>query len=254
MYDILLLLIEERSFQMNVKDAVVVVTGGSDGYGFGIAKVLKRAGAEVVITGRNREKLESAGEKLGVRTVRGDIASPSDWDRVFEVAGPVDVLVNNAGFGGKIAPVAEQSDEEIISTVMGNLAGTILGCRRAAKLMMERKKGTIINISSVCALYAWPGWSVYTAAKAGLAKFSHGLYTELRPFGVRVTCLTPSWGQTGFNAASHIQGASEDPQLSRKCTAPEELGQLVLEILETPDHLAIPDLTIQPMIQDISPM
>lgn len=71
---------------------------------------------------------------------------------------------------------------------------------------------------------------------------------------MRVTCLTPSWGQTGFNAAAHIQGASEDPLLREKCTAPEELGQLVLEILETPDHLAIPDLTLQPMIQDISPM
>ena len=254
MYDILWVLIGERSLQMNVKDAVMVVTGGSDGYGFGIAGVLKRAGADVLITGRNEAKLRAAGEKLGVRTVCGDIASPSDWDRVFEAAGAVDVLVNNAGFGGKIAPVAEQSDEEIVSTIMGNLAGTILGCRRAARLMSERGRGTIINISSVCALYAWPGWSVYTAAKAGLAKFSHGLYTELRPFGVRVTCLTPSWGQTGFNAAAHIQGASEDPLLREKCTAPEELGQLVLEILETPDHLAIPDLTVQPMIQDISPM
>ena len=254
MYDILWVLIGERSLQMNVKDAVMVVTGGSDGYGFGIAGVLKRAGADVLITGRNEAKLRAAGEKLGVRTVCGDIASPSDWDRVFEAAGAVDVLVNNAGFGGKIAPVAEQSDEEIVSTIMGNLAGTILGCRRATRLMSERGRGTIINISSVCALYAWPGWSVYTAAKAGLAKFSHGLYTELRPFGVRVTCLTPSWGQTGFNAAAHIQGASEDPLLREKCTAPEELGQLVLEILETPDHLAIPDLTVQPMIQDISPM
>ncbi len=239
---------------MNVKDATVVVTGGSDGYGFGIAKVLKKAGANVLITGRNESKLKTAAEQLKVRFLRADIASPADWDRVFEAAGAVDVLINNAGFGGRIAPVAEQTDEEILSTIQGNLAGTILGCRRAAKLMSERKRGTIINISSVCALYAWPGWSVYTAAKAGLAKFSHGLYTELRPFGVRVTCLTPSWGQTGFNAAAHIQGASEDPLLREKCTAPEELGQLVLEILETPDHLAIPDLTLQPMIQDISPM
>ena len=239
---------------MNVKDATVVVTGGSDGYGFGIAKVLKKAGSNVLITGRNESKLKTAAEQLEVRFLRADIASPADWDRVFEAAGAVDVLINNAGFGGRIAPVAEQTDEEILSTIQGNLAGTILGCRRAAKLMSERKRGTIINISSVCALYAWPGWSVYTAAKAGLAKFSHGLYTELRPFGVRVTCLTPSWGQTGFNAAAHIQGASEDPLLREKCTAPEELGQLVLEILETPDHLAIPDLTLQPMIQDISPM
>ena len=108
--------------------------------------------------------------------------------------------------------------------------------------------------SSVCALYAWPAWSVYTAAKAGVAKFSHGLYTELRPYNVHVTCLTPSWGQTGFNQAANISGASEDPAKAAQCTSPEELGMIVKNILETPDHLAIPDLTVQPMIQDICPM
>ena len=153
-----------------------------------------------------------------------------------------------------LVPVAEQSDEDIVSTITTNLTGVILGCARAARIMKEQKSGTIINISSVCALYAWPAWSVYTAAKAGVSKFSHGLYTELRPYGVRVTCLTPSWGQTAFNRSANITGASEDRELAAKCTKPEELGNLVREILETPDHLAIPDVTIQPMVQDIQPM
>ena len=166
----------------------------------------------------------------------------------------MDVLVNNAGAGGKIAPVAEQSDEEIIRTININLTGTILGCRRAAAMMCKRGSGMIINISSVCALYAWPAWSVYTAAKAGLAKFSHGLYTELRPYGVRVSCVTPSWGQTNFNNAAQICGASEDPEMAKKCTAPEELGAIICQLIGQPDHLAVPDITIQPMIQDISPM
>ena len=130
----------------------------------------------------------------------------------------------------------------------------MLGCRRVGAAMAARGRGTIVNVSSVCALYAWPGWSVYTAAKAGLAKFSHGLYTELRPHGVRVTCLTPSWGRTGFNRAAGITGASEDPALAEKCTSPEELGAIVKSILETPDHLAVPDLVVQPMVQDICPM
>ncbi len=70
----------------------------------------------------------------------------------------------------------------------------------------------------------------------------------------RVSCLTPSWGQTGFNKAAGISGASEDPAIAAKCTAPEELGELVKTILETPDHLAIPDVVLQPMVQDICPM
>ena len=238
---------------MEISGAKIIVTGGSDGYGKGIAKMLKAAGAQVWITGRNGAKLQAAASELGVDYLVADVTNPDDWDRVFAATGCPDVLVNNAGAGGKIAPVAEQSDEDIIRTININLTGTILGCRRAAEMMCRRGSGMIINISSVCALYAWPAWSVYTAAKAGLAKFSHGLYTELRPYGVRVTCLTPSWGQTEFNTAANISGASENPELAGKCTSPEELGNLVKSILETPDHLVIPDVTIQPMVQDITP-
>ncbi len=239
---------------MQLKNAKVLVTGGSDGYGRGIAAVLKKAGAEVWITGRNVEKLEKAAEELGVRTIQADASSGADWDRVMRETGELDVLVNNAGFGGKIVPVAEQTDEDIIRTIGTNLTGVVLGCRRAGAMMAKRKRGIIINISSVCALYAWPAWSVYTAAKAGVAKFSHGLYTELRPHGVRVSCVTPSWGQTGFNHAANISGASENPELAAKCIAPEELGNIVRSIIEQPDHLAVPDITVQPVIQDISPM
>ncbi len=239
---------------MQLKNAKVLITGGSDGYGRGIAAVLKKAGAEVWITGRNVEKLEKAAEELGVRTIQADASSGADWDRVMRETGELDVLVNNAGFGGKIVPVAEQTDEDIIRTIGTNLTGVVLGCRRAGAMMAKRKRGIIINISSVCALYAWPAWSVYTAAKAGVAKFSHGLYTELRPHGVRVSCVTPSWGQTGFNHAANISGASENPELAAKCIAPEELGNIVRSIIEQPDHLAVPDITVQPVIQDISPM
>ncbi len=239
---------------MQLKNAKVLVTGGSDGSGRGIAAVLKKAGAEVWITGRNVEKLEKAAEELGVRTIQADASSGADWDRVMRETGELDVLVNNAGFGGKIVPVAEQTDEDIIRTIGTNLTGVVLGCRRAGAMMAKRKRGIIINISSVCALYAWPAWSVYTAAKAGVAKFSHGLYTELRPHGVRVSCVTPSWGQTGFNHAANISGASENPELAAKCIAPEELGNIVRSIIEQPDHLAVPDITVQPVIQDISPM
>ena len=239
---------------MQLKNAKVLVTGGSDGYGRGIAAVLKNAGAEVWITGRNAAKLEKTAQELGVRTIQADASSGADWDRVMRETGDFDVLVNNAGFGGKIVPVAEQTDEDIIRTIGTNLTGVILGCRRAAAMMVRRKRGIIINISSVCALYAWPAWSVYTAAKAGVAKFSHGLYTELRPYGVRVSCVTPSWGQTGFNHAANISGASENPELAAKCIAPEELGNIIKSIIEQPDPLAIPDVTVQPVIQDISPM
>jgi NADP-dependent 3-hydroxy acid dehydrogenase YdfG len=121
--------------------------------------------------------------------------------------------------------------------------------------MMKQKSGIIINVSSVCALYAWPGWSIYTAAKAGLNHFGHGLYTELRPHGVRVTTLTPSWGATEFLSASGIQGhPAAQADIRRLCIQPLELGAIVVQLCAQPAHLAVPDMTIQPLVQEIVPM
>lgn len=237
---------------MNLAGKKAIVTGGSGGYGKGIAAAFKKAGAEVWITGRNEQKLQAAAAELGVHAVPADVTSGKDWDNVMKQAGSVDILINNAGGGGTIHPLSEQSDEEIISAINNNLTGTLLGCARAAKIMQQKKSGLIVNISSVCALYAWPAWSVYTAAKAGLSKFSHGLYTELRPYGVRVFCVTPSWGATGFNTAANIPAFT--PEQSAKAIQPPEMGKLILELAELPDHLNITDITIQPLIQDINPM
>ena len=237
---------------MDVSGKKIVVTGGTSGYGRGIAKVFEHAGADVWITGRNEEKLRTVARDLRVKAIQADVSQASDWDKVISDVGDIDILVNNAGYGGRICPVSEQNDEDIAATININLTGVIMGCARAAKIMSAKKSGMIINISSICALYAWPSWSVYTAAKAGLAKFSHGLYTELRPFGVRVMCVTPSWGQTDFNITASVPAFS--PDIVDKCIAPDELGKLILDMVKLPDHLAVPDVTIQPMVQDISPM
>ena len=239
---------------MEMKGMKAVVTGGGSGYGKGIAAAMVRARAEVWITGRNREKLEDAAREIGAKAIVADVTSGADWDRVFAAAGGVDVLVNNAGFGGRIAPLTEQDDAGIAAVIAANLTGAILGSARAARLMAPRGKGVIVNISSVCAIHAWPGWSVYTAAKAGLLKFSHALHTEMRPQGVKVTCVIPSWGQTDFNRAAGISGASEDPSLAAKCMSPEQMGEFVLGLIRLPAELTVPEVTIQPMVQDIVPM
>ena len=240
---------------MQLEGEKAVVTGGSGGYGLGIARALVARGARVWITGRDAAKLEKAAAACGAEAIAADVTSPADWDRVFSAVGDdVGILVNNAGAGVRIAPMAEQSDETIADAINVNLTGALMGCARAAARMGRRGRGAIVNVSSVCAQHAWPGWGVYTAAKAGLSKFSHALHTEMRPLGVRVFCLTPSWGATDFNRAAGISGASEDPALATKCIAPEELGRFLVSLLEMPDHLAVPDVTVLPMIQDIQPM
>ena len=235
---------------------VAIVTGGSGGYGRGIAAVLSREGARVWVTGRDRSRIERAASAAGATPVVADATAASDWDRLVQAVldreGRIDILVNNAGGGVRIAPVGEQTDEEIEASIALNLTSAILGCRRVAPVMQRQRSGTIINISSVCATEAWPGWSVYSAAKAGLLQFSRCLYTELRPFGVRVTCLMPSWGATGFQEAARLPVDGEE--INAKKIQPEELGETVAHICAMPAHLAVEQMTIWPLVQAVEPL
>lgn len=243
----------------SLQDRVAIVTGGSRGYGYGIAEALKSAGVRVWITGRDEKALKEAAAALDVHSIAADVTVPADWDRLFDEVvganGRIDLLVNNAGGGIRIAPMSEQTDEDIAQSIAVNLTGPLYGCRRAARQMMEQKDGIIINISSGCALHAWPGWGPYSAAKAGLNQFAHCLYTELRQAGVRVTTITPYWGATGFVDAAAIDGhPAGDPTIRPKTMQPADMGQLVLDICHTPAHLVVPDITVQPLIQEIEPM
>ena len=124
---------------MDCKGKKVIVTGGSQGYGKGIAAALHARGAQVWITGRRRDVLAQSATELGVQAVAGDVGNPADWDRVFAACGnDIDVLINNAGGGIRIAPLQEQSDDDIRRSIESNLLGVIYGCRRAAALMTAR--------------------------------------------------------------------------------------------------------------------
>lgn len=244
---------------MNNRQPIVIVTGASGGYGAGIAETFTKRGYRVWITARNAKKLEEVASRIGATAIVADATNPADWDRVIktvlDAAGRIDALVNNAGAAGRIAPTAELTDEEIIQTLSLNLTSVILGCRRVAPVMSAQGSGTIVNISSVCAKYSWPGWSIYSAAKAGVERFSKGLYLEVRTRGVRVTTLTPSWGATEFCDNSGIGGhPATDPAVRAKCTHPLELGKIVADVVEAPAHLEILELTVVPTVQEIMPL
>ena len=243
-----------------LRGQVAIVTGGSKGYGAGIAKALAGKGVHVWITGRDPKALATVARRLKVRAVAADVGSAADWDRVFATVlkahRRLDILVNNAGAGIKIAPMDQQTDEAIETSIRTNLTGQLFGCRRAAPVMKKQKSGIVINISSGCAIHAWPGWGPYSAAKAGLNQFGHCLYTELREFGVRVTNITPYWGATDFAQAAGIaaQHPAGDPKVRKQTMQPHEMGELVVQLCELPSHLEIPDVVVQPLIQEIMPL
>jgi Short-chain alcohol dehydrogenase of unknown specificity len=236
-------------------NSVAIVTGGAKGFGAGIADALVASGYEVFITGRDEQALAGR-EGPNVHPLVADATSPADWDRVFSTVlgrfGRLDVLVNNAGGGVRIADLENQTDEDITCAIALNLTSAIYGCRRAAPIMREQKSGIIINISSVCSRHSWPGWGVYGAAKAGLENFSRSLYLELRPHGVRVTTVVPSWGATGFNASAQIPDLDEEKR--RKCIFPSDLGKLVADICALPKRLWLQELILWPVEQEVNPL
>lgn len=237
----------------DLSSSTVVVTGGSRGYGTGIASAFARAGAKVWITGRNEAKLREVAAGLGVHPFVADVSDGAAWDRLFgEVLGAtgrLDVLVNNAGEGVKITEASEQDDASVERSLASNLTGAILGCTRAARIMSGQGSGLIVNIGSACSTHAWAGWGVYSAAKAGLLMFSRCLLAELRPHGVRVTSILPSWGQTDFTEGAHLP--PRDPQVLAKCISPGELGDLVVQLARLPAHLVAEEVKLWPMVQPI---
>ncbi|QIP13876.1 SDR family oxidoreductase [Spirosoma aureum] len=236
-----------------LQNKVALITGASSGFGVGIARQLRQAGATVYITARQEDKLRAVATEIGAIAVVADVTKASDWDTVFDLIrlqhNRLDILVNNAGAGGDIVDIADQSDAAIEQTIALNLTGAILGSKRAAQLMRTQRDGIIINISSICAVQAWSGWGVYGAAKAGLDQLTRHLYVELRPFGVRVTSLVPSWGATGFKEASNLD--EFDAETAAKAIHPIDIGNVVTDICLLPAHLVIPEMRLLPLVQEI---
>ncbi len=232
--------------------SVVVITGGTSGFGRADAELFASKGEKVIITGRHEETLKKTAAEIGCDSFRADVTSAEDWQALYSYIkdsyGRIDLLINNAGCGVSLKPLSGQSLEEITYAVSVNLTGTIYGCRVFVPMMKEQRSGTIINISSVCAKRAWPGYSVYSAAKWGVLGFSKVLYTELRPDNIRVTCFIPAAGDTNFDIAA---GAAEQRHVMLK---PRDVAQGIADIFYLPQHVVIEEMTMWGSDQEVIPL
>ena len=230
----------------------VFITGASSGYGKATAKAFKDNGDIVIMTARNEKKLEQAKNEVGGDLAFSmDVTKPQDWENAVKIVkekyGRLDILVNNAGGGVAIKDVSEFSTEEIDATIKLNLNSVIYGCRAFADMMKKQNGGTMINISSVCARQCWPAWSVYAAAKAGVLNFSKGMYLEMQPHNVRVTCVVPSSASTGFQSACGI-GETTDKLL------PEDIAETVLYVANLPQRAVVEDVTVWGIDKQVNPL
>ena len=173
-----------------------LVTGGSRGIGRAIALELAKAGASVVVGYRSgKDEAEAVAQETGGRALAADISSPEEAGRLVEEAGELDILVNNAGLtrDGLLARMSDADWRDVIET---NRSSVFYTCRAAARPMMKRRGGAIVNVSSVVGLHGNPGQTNYSASKAGVIGFTKALARELGSRGIRANVVAPGYIKT----------------------------------------------------------
>jgi len=196
----------------SLEGKTALVTGGSRGIGRAIAIELAQAGASVTIGYRSgREEAEAVAGEAGASAVQADVSDPDEAKRLVEEAGELDILVNNAGLtrDGLIARMPDADWHDVIQT---NLGGVFHTCRAAARGMMKRRSGAIVNIASIVGLHGNPGQTNYSASKAGIIGFTKALARELGGRGVRANVVAPGYIDTRLTEA--IAGDLKDAMLA----------------------------------------
>ncbi|MEX2210278.1 MAG: 3-oxoacyl-[acyl-carrier-protein] reductase [Gaiellaceae bacterium] len=173
-----------------------LVTGGSRGIGRAIAVELAAAGAAVVVGYRSgAEEAEAVASETGGRVVQADVSDAEEARRLVEESGDLDILVNNAGIT-RDGLLLRMSDEDWQAVLDTNLGSVFYTCRAAARGMMKKRAGSIVNISSVVGVHGNPGQTNYSAAKAGIIGFTKSLARELGNRGVRANVVAPGYVST----------------------------------------------------------
>ena len=228
---------------MNLTKATALVTGGSSGIGFAIAKSLIEAGSQVAITGRNQKRLDEAAKLLGALPIKADVSSEDDVKRTyrefFEKFGHLDILVNNAAFGER-RPLVEMDRAKFDAILQTNVMGMMLMSREAAKHFIERKRGNIVNIGSTAGVRGAANGTAYYASKFAVRGMTECWRAELRAHNVRVILINPSEVLTNFAATAGFSQTDDNPT---KLQA-EDIAHVVKSALEMHDRGFTTELTV----------
>lgn len=183
----------------------VLITGASSGIGRETVRYFATRGWKVAATMRNPHRAGDLMNIPGVAIYRLDVTQPNNVDQTIEKAWSdmkgIDVVVNNAGYGA-LGILEGATDEQIIRQIDTNLLGTLRVIRNILRLMRQRKKGTIINISSIAGRMGLPLYSLYHASKFAVEGFTESLFFELHPFNIKVRLVEPGPVKTEFNGRS----------------------------------------------------
>jgi 3-oxoacyl-[acyl-carrier protein] reductase len=222
----------------------VLVTGGVRGIGKSIAEAFAKKGYRVCVTYSKDEESASLAREEGLEVYKADVSVEADVVALFQKVGKVDVLVNNAGVS-LIKQIQDVSYEEFNRLMAVNVGGVFLCAREAAKGMIDRGAGLIVNVSSVWGEVGGSCESVYSASKAALIGFTKALAKELGWSGIRVNCVSPGVIDTPMNAhfsKEELDAMKEEIPMGRLGQG-EDVAKAVL-YLEENDYVTGIDLPV----------
>lgn len=209
---------------------VVAITGAARGIGLATARALKAEGAAVVIGDVDEAAVREAAAELGVTGLTVDVTSRESFtaflDEAERSAGPLGVLVNNAGIM-PIGPVTGESDADARRCIDVNVHGTMLGTKLALERMLPRGAGHVINVASVAGIMYTPGLALYNASKAAVVAFTEATRLEVADRGVHVSAVLPTFTNT------ELVAGTRSPKGQRNCE-PEEIAAAVAGLIAKP--------------------
>jgi NAD(P)-dependent dehydrogenase (short-subunit alcohol dehydrogenase family) len=216
-----------------------LVTGGSSGIGFAIARMLRDEGFQLTVASRTKEKIEQAGAELDAHAVAADVSKEEDCERLVaahrERFGELDVLVNSAGvgIGGRIEELPTKHWDLQLDV---NLRGVFV-VTRAALPLLKRSHGLIVNLASIAGTIPAPGLAAYAASKAALISFTRSLNEEVGSDRIRAVAICPGFVDTPMAQWSGLEAEA--------MIQPEDCAEVVRMLLRLSPHARIPQVVIE---------
>lgn len=225
---------------------IALVTGASSGIGERIALRLASSGHDLVLVARRAEELDRVAAQaaaLGAasETIDADLSTSADVAtveaRIADASRPVEILVNNAGYG-RFGALAELDGPGEANEIAVNVTALTLLSRAALIAMTPRKRGAILNVASLASFIPFPGFTTYAATKAYVRHFTLALHEEAKPLGIRVTCVAPGFTPTGFQERGGLSQSSGVP--SFLLTSADMVARVGLEALRDGRAVVVP--------------
>ena len=224
---------------MRLKNKVAIVTGAGSGFGAGIAKRFVEEGAKVLVVDIDEKNGQRIAKELGARFVQADVTRGGDWARLIAEAGPLNIVVNNAGWTHRRKPYVEVSEAEFDKVYAVNAKSIYLSAIHALPAFRKQGGGCFVNIASTAGVRPRPGLTVYNSSKGAVITMSRSMAAEFGPDKVRVNVVNPVFSPDTALSADFAGGAiTEEAKKAFLATIPLGRFSTALDIANACVYLA----------------